>query len=46
MIFQTLQHNIAALAQKFDTISSDRKAQLETLSAYIEKNTALKKLQN
>lgn len=43
MIFQTLQHNIAALVQKFDTISSDRKAQLETLSAYIEKKYSAQK---
>lgn len=37
MIFQELQQNIEKLVQKFDTISSDRKLQLETLSAYIQK---------
>lgn len=32
-----LQQNIEKLTQNFDTISDDRKAQLETLSEYIQK---------
>lgn len=37
MIFQELLQNIERLTQNFDTITTDRKAQLETLSAYIQK---------
>ncbi|WP_298509757.1 hypothetical protein [uncultured Kordia sp.] len=37
MIFQELLINIDKLTKQFDTISSDRKAQLETLSAYVQK---------
>ncbi|WP_298417627.1 hypothetical protein [uncultured Kordia sp.] len=36
MIFQQLQQNIEKLVQQFDTISADRKLQLEKLSAYIQ----------
>ncbi|MEM6719839.1 MAG: hypothetical protein AAF611_11010 [Bacteroidota bacterium] len=37
MIFPELQQNIEKLTQDFDSIAADRKAQLETLSAYIQK---------
>ncbi|AXG68772.1 protein ArsC [Kordia sp. SMS9] len=36
MIFSELLQNIEKLTQNFDSIPSDRKAQLETLSAYIQ----------
>lgn len=37
MIFQELQQNIEKLVQQFDTITKERKLQLEKLSAYIQK---------
>ena len=40
MIFQELQQNIEKLVQQFDTISEDRKLQLEKLSGYIQKKYA------
>lgn len=36
MILKNLQENIEKLTQDFDSIADDRKAQLETLSAYIQ----------
>jgi arsenate reductase len=43
MIFQELQENAKKLTQNFDTITEKRKAQLETLSVYIQKNYENKK---
>jgi len=40
MIFQKLQQNIEKLLEQFDTISADRKLQLEKLSGYIQKKYA------
>jgi len=37
MIFPELHQNIEKLTQDFDSIPADRKTQLETLSAYIQK---------
>lgn len=37
MILQELLENIEKLTENFDSIAEDRKAQLETLSAYIQK---------
>lgn len=40
MIFSELQRNIEKLVQQFDTISSERKSQLEKLAAYIQNKYA------
>ena len=37
MIFNELLQNIEKLTQNFDTIAEERKVQLETLSAYVQK---------
>lgn len=44
MIFEELQQNIEKLVQEFNTISSDRKTELEKLSAYIQKKYSEQKV--